>query len=182
MKHRYVDHGIPFLRSQNVRANAYRPEGLVFISPAFHQEILKSRLLPGDVVVVRSGNVGTACVIPDSLFEANCADLVVIQNPIAIDPWFLSFYMNSMAQTHIEAGTVGIALTHFNTESVANIPVPLPPWTEQKRIVAKVNELIALSDKLESKLTQAREKANTLMASFVNHLCNIPARLPEVRL
>ena len=74
MKDQYVEEGIPFLRSQNVRANSFRPDGLIFITPEFHQKIIKSALAPGDVVVVRSGNVGTACVIPAYLPVANCSD------------------------------------------------------------------------------------------------------------
>ena len=127
MKDQYVERGIPFLRSQNVRANRFRPEGLINISPQFHRSILKSALVPGDVVVVRSGNVGTACSIPSSLPEANCSDLVVVKRPSAVLPDYLCFYLNSLAVVHIEQGTVGVALTHFNTKSVAIMPLPLPP-------------------------------------------------------
>ena len=38
----------------------------------------------------------------------------------------------------------------LNRESTANIPIPLPPLAEQRRIVAKVNELMALCDRLEA--------------------------------
>ena len=152
MKDQYVEEGIPFLRSQNVRANSFRPDGLTFITPEFHQTIIKSALAPGDVVVVRSGNVGTACVIPAYLPVANCSDLVVIQKPECVVPEFLCFYLNSLASIHVEAGTVGVALTHFNTKSVANMPIPTPPLAEQHCIVAKVDDLLALCDWLEASL------------------------------
>ena len=152
MKDQYVEEGIPFLRSQNVRANSFRPDGLIFITPEFHQKIIKSALAPGDVVVVRSGNVGTACVIPAYLPVANCSDLVVIQKLECVIPEFLCFYLNSLASIHVEAGTVGVALTHFNTKSVANMPIPIPPLAEQHRIVAKVDDLLALCDRLEASL------------------------------
>ena len=45
MKNEYVDSGVPFLRSQNVRENLYRPDGLQFISPKFHQKIVELNLL-----------------------------------------------------------------------------------------------------------------------------------------
>lgn len=152
MKDQYVDEGIPFLRSQNVRANSYRPDGLTFITREFHHKIIKSALAPGDVVVVRSGNVGTACAIPADLPVANCSDLVVIQKPECIVAEFLCFYLNSLASIHVEAGMVGVALTHFNTKSVANMPIPLPPLAEQHRIVAKVDTLTTLCDRLEASL------------------------------
>mgnify|MGYP001569049206 CR=1 FL=1 len=170
MKDQYVQDGIPFLRSQNVRANRFREDGLISISPKFHQAISKSALAPGDVVVVRSGNVGTACVIPPSLLKANCSDLVVVKRPIAVHPAYLCFYLNSLASTHIEAGTVGVALTHFNTKSVATMPLPLPPLPEQHRIVARVDELIALCDRLEAQLTITQTESRRLLEAVLHEV------------
>ncbi|MCW5555019.1 MAG: restriction endonuclease subunit S [Verrucomicrobiae bacterium] len=102
MKMEYVEHGIPFLRSQNIRANRFDPDGLLYIRRSFHEQLAKSKVFPGDVAVVRSGNVGTTCVIPESLGEANCADLVLVQRPL-INSNLLSFYMNSAAQKHVAA-------------------------------------------------------------------------------
>lgn len=168
MKQYYVEDGIPFLRSQNVRANRFREDGLINISRKFHQTISKSALAPGDVVVVRSGNVGTACVIPPSLLEANCSDLVVVKRPTGVHPNYICFYLNSLAATHIQAGTVGVALTHFNTKSVATMPLPLPPLAEQQRIVAKVDELMALCDKLEAQLTTTQTESRRLLEAVLH--------------
>ena len=167
MKDQYVTDGIPFLRSQNVRANRFREDGLVYISRDFHAKISKSSISPGDVVVVRSGNVGTACAIPASISEGNCSDLVIIQEPICVCPEYLCFYLNSMAQAHVASGTVGVALTHFNTKSVANMPIPLPPLAEQHRIVAKVDELMALCDQLEQQLSQADQQRRRLLEAVL---------------
>ena len=174
MKDQYVEGGIPFLRSQNVRPNRFREDGLISISPIFHQAIAKSALAPGDVVVVRSGNVGTACVIPPSLPVANCSDLVVVKNPAAVLPTFLCFYLNSIAAAHIVAGAVGVALTHFNTKSVATMPLPLPPIAEQHRIVAKVEELMAVCDQLEGQLASIQTESRLLLEAVL-HEALVPA-------
>jgi type I restriction enzyme S subunit len=167
MRDQYIEYGVPFLRSQNVRANKFREDGLVYISPEFHHRIIKSVLHSGDVVVVRSGNVGTACVIPPEIEEANCSDLVVIQRPECVVPDFMCYYLNSLAMTHVEEGAVGIALTHFNTKSVATMPLPLPPLAEQRRIVAKVDTLMALCDKLEASLTAAIDTRRRLLDALL---------------
>jgi type I restriction enzyme S subunit len=172
MKHQYVEGGIPFLRSQNVRANRFREDGLISISPKFHQTIAQSALAPGDVVVVRSGNVGTACVIPPSLPEANCSDLVVVKKPTAVLPIYLCFYLNSLAAIHIAAGAVGVALTHFNTKSVATMPLLLPPMAEQRRIVAKVKELLGLCDRLEAQITDTQTESRRLLESVLHEALN----------
>jgi len=69
MVNEYRPSGVPFLRSLNVRELRFEPEDLKFISHEFHQRLAKSALRPGDIVVVRSGYVGTACVIPPELEE-----------------------------------------------------------------------------------------------------------------
>lgn len=149
MKDEYAASGVPFLRSQNVRENRFEPEGLRFISPEFHAQLGKSLIKPGDIAIVRSGSVGVACVIPEHLGEANCADLVIIQAPIGLQPEFGAFYMNSLAKKLVLRGRVGIALAHFNTKSVAELPVPLPPLAEQQRIVLEVNKHLSIIDEME---------------------------------
>jgi hypothetical protein len=167
MKDEYVADGIPFLRSQNVREDRFDYSGLRYISSEFHARLRKSRLLPGDVVIVRSGNVGTACVVPDSLSEANCADLVILQRPEAVDPYYAALYMNSLARSRVRAGRVGVALTHFNTQSVAELPVPVPPLDEQKRIVAEAQRLMSKVDALEAQLSGCLKKAKGLRSSIL---------------
>jgi len=160
MKGEYRKSGIPFLRSQNVRENRFSREGLTFISGEFHRKIAKSALEPGDLVVVRSGAVGVACVIPDSLEEANCSDLVVVKRPMGILPEFGSFYLNSVARGAVRAKAVGIALTHFNTRSMAEMAIPLPPMAEQKAIVREVGRHLALAEKTEKQATAAIAQAD----------------------
>jgi type I restriction enzyme, S subunit len=167
MKDEYVPDGVPFLRSQNVRDDRFDPEGLRYISPAFHARLSKSRLAPGDVVIVRSGNVGTACVVPESVGEANCADLVIVQRPEAVDPYYATLYMNSLARSRVRAGRVGVALTHFNTQSVAELPVPVPPLNEQKRIVAEAQRLMSMVDALEVNINGGLKKARALRSSVL---------------
>jgi type I restriction enzyme S subunit len=77
MVDQYLAKGAPFLRSLNVRELRFELEKLKFISRDFHERLRKSALSPGDIVVVRSGFVGIACVVPDELKEANCSDLVI---------------------------------------------------------------------------------------------------------
>jgi type I restriction enzyme S subunit len=167
MKDEYVESGIPFLRSQNVRENRFDPEGLLRISPEFHAKLTKSVLHPGDIAIVRSGSVGTACVIPESLPDANCSDLVVIQKPLGLVPQFAAFYMNSLARALVRAGQVGIALAHFNTKSVASLPVPLPPLREQHRIVAEVEARLSNVAVLETTVIRSLMRASRLRSTIL---------------
>jgi len=167
MKNEYRSEGIPFLRCQNVRENYFDARGLVYISPQFHESLKKSALEPGDLVVVRSGNVGVCCIIPESLTEANCSDLVVVKKPFGFVPKFGAYYVNSLAQKWIDLGTVGIALSHFNTKSVATLPIPIPPLAEQHEIVRRVGSLFERADAIEQEVSGASRRAEALTQAIL---------------
>lgn len=162
MKNEYTENGIPFLRGQNVREMRFEPAGLLHISPEFHKRISKSTLNPGDIVVVRSGSVGVSCVIPDTLEEANCSDLVIIKRPKEMIPEFGAYYLNSLAKSYVREKQVGVALTHFNTKSVADMPVPLPPLEEQRGIVAEVERRLSVARQVENSVEEALVRASRL--------------------
>jgi type I restriction enzyme S subunit len=167
MKTEYVADGFPFLRSQNVRENRFDANGLLHIPKEFHLKLSKSLISGGDLVVVRSGSVGTTCVIPDHLGEANCADLVIIKQPLQTNSWYGCYYMNSSAKRYVHAGKVGVALTHFNTKSVAELPVALPPRAEQDRIVAEVQRRLSVIDEVEVQAEVGLRRADSLRQAIL---------------
>lgn len=146
MASEYVEKGIPFLRSQNVIPFHLKMSGLKFISSDFHKRIKKSALKPGDVVVVRTGTPGASAVIPNTLQEANCSDLVIIRCGERLDPSFISYFINSLTNTHIQSQLVGAVQQHFNVGSAKELLVPDISLDEQKAI-AEV--LSSLDDKID---------------------------------
>src|SRR4051794_8589704 len=79
MAEEYQESGIPFLRSLNIKPFALDLADVKFIDAGFHYKLRKSALRPGDVAVVRTGYPGTAAVIPRSLPDSNCSDLVIVR-------------------------------------------------------------------------------------------------------
>jgi type I restriction enzyme S subunit len=150
-----------------VRENRFDPKGLLYISADFHRKLAKSTLQANDLVVVRSGSVGVTCVIPETLGEANCADLVIIQRPHSVLPKYGAYFMNSIAKRFVRAGQVGVALTHFNTKSVANMPVAVPPMAEQERIVAEVERVTSMIDQMEATVEANLKRAESLRQSML---------------
>ena len=146
MASEYVDSGIPFLRSMNVDPLRINRNDLKFITPEFHQRIRKSRLTPGDVVIVRTGKPGACSVVPDWLADANCSDLVIVRCGTQLDNRFLAYYVNTVACNHIAAHLVGAVQQHFNVGSARTLRLNLPPLREQK---ASASVLGALDDLIE---------------------------------
>jgi type I restriction enzyme S subunit len=156
MINEYRPSGVPFLRSQNVRELRFNPGGLKFVSRDFHDKLRKSALQPGDVVVVRSGFVGTACVIPPSLPEANCSDLVIVRPGRHLSPQYAALFINSpYMKAHISDVKVGSAQAHFNTKSMQAAPLLLPPLDEQAEITRRVEELLSIGDRVLGKVATA---------------------------
>ncbi len=146
MASEYVDNGIPFLRSLNVEPLVINKKDLKFITPEFHERIRKSRLNPGDVVIVRTGKPGACSVVPDWLADANCSDLVIVRCGKDLDNRFLAYYINTVATGHVAAHLVGAVQQHFNVGSARTLKINLPPLAEQKRIAEVLG---ALDDKIE---------------------------------
>ena len=79
-----------------------------------------------------------------------------------------SFFLNSiLARNQINNMKVGMALTHFNIRSMKKILCPLPPLSEQKRIVNKVKELTELCSKLENKINESQINSKLLMEAVL---------------
>ena len=63
---------------------------------------------------------------------------------------------------------------HISTRQIQRLPFSLPPLAEQKRIVAKVEELMALVDALETQLAASRATATNLLSALVAELTGSP--------
>lgn len=166
MSDKYKGSGIPFLRSQNIRAFRFSDENLLYIDEEFHRKIYKSRLEAGDLAIVRSGAPGTTCVIPESLGQANCSDLVIARPSKDLNPEFGCIFMNSeVAQKNVADNQVGVAQQHFNVASMKKMPIQLPTLVEQDEVVRCVDELFGHADLIEKQVNNALARVNNLSQS-----------------
>jgi type I restriction enzyme S subunit len=141
MASEYVGDGVPFLRSMNVDPLRINKNDLRFITPEFHSRIRKSRLTPGDVVIVRTGKPGACSVVPDWLAEANCSDLVIVRCGPQLHNRFLAYYVNTVACDHVAAHLVGAVQQHFNVGSARKLRLKLPPLPAQRAIASVLGTL-----------------------------------------
>jgi type I restriction enzyme, S subunit len=169
MKDRYVEEGVTFLRSQNVKPLRFVTDGLVRIPADFHVQLSKSELLGGEILVVRSGaNTGDCCVFRRNLGAANCSDLVITRPLSGLCSEFGALYVNSSAgQALLTQNQTGIAQPHFNIGAMRVKAFPLPPLAEQHEIVRRVEGLFALADQIEARFTKARAYVDKLTPSLL---------------
>jgi len=131
-----ADNGVKAFRSANVREGRIGNDNWVYISKEGNKINSKSILQAGDVLVVRSGYPGTACVLPKEYEGSNCIDIIFarpVQDKIESD--YLCYFTNSqIGRRQVLSSQGGLAQKHLNVKEYSNMKVLLPSLPEQKKI------------------------------------------------
>jgi len=98
-------------------------------------------------------------------------EMIPIRGFSSIDPAYLRLVMKSPGFIrYANESTHGMNLPRMGTDKARLAPIPLAPEPEQHRIVAKVDELMALCDRLEQEQESSLETHETLVATLLNAL------------
>ncbi|MCX7794654.1 MAG: restriction endonuclease subunit S [Thermodesulfovibrionales bacterium] len=124
-------------------------------------DIEKYILRDGDIVISRAGSVGFSHLIKNPK-KAIFASYLIRFKPL-INEQFLAYFLKSPSYWQsISEKSLGIAIPNVNASKLRQIPIPLPPLSEQKRIVAKIEELFTRLDAG----VEALKKAKTLIMRY----------------
>jgi type I restriction enzyme S subunit len=90
--------------------------------------------------------------------------------------WFFNceFFRGELAET-----CTGMKVRHTSPDRILRVPFPVCPLAEQHRIVAKVDELMALCDRLEAQLTNAQTQSRRLLESTLHQALEATAPSPQ---
>ncbi|MHB8210512.1 MAG: restriction endonuclease subunit S [Acidithiobacillus sp.] len=161
--------GIRAFRSANVGENRVVDRDWVYLSPEGHRANSKSSLRVGDVLVVRSGAPGTACVVTDQYAGSNCIDIVFARpRQDHVLPEYLAEFTNSpVGRRHVLGTQGGLALKHFNVGAYKQLELLLPDVTEQKRIVDAFAAWDTAIQKTEQLIAAKAKRKAGLMAELL---------------
>lgn len=163
MAKHYTEKGVPFLRSLNIKPFGVSSNDIKYISPEFNDDIKKSILHEGDVVIVRTGVPGTSCVIPKEYDGCNCSDVVIVRPKIElVDPLYLCAYINIWGQKQISNNKVGAIQQHFNVHTAEEMLIALPDRDKQRRISAVISALNGKIDNNNQVCNKLETVAKTL--------------------
>ena len=161
----YASAGVPVLRSANVREDGIDMSDLMFMTASSHRALAKSAVSPGDVVTVRTGYPGTTAVIPPSVAEANCVDIIISRAGPLLLPHYLSTWVNApIGKEQVLAKQGGLAQQHFNVGEMKELLVALPRLGEQAAICARADAIqkqIVAERKLIHKLALLKDGLTT---------------------
>jgi len=175
---KYVEKSIyPVISQKCVQWSGFDISKARFIDPDSISSYEDIRFLkPGDLLwnSTGTGTVGRVNVydMGDVIFKKIVADShVTVVRPLFTNSKYVALWISSpIVQNEIEGMAAGSTnQVELNISTVVFHLLPLPPLAEQKRIVEKVDRLMALCDKLETALTTSRDKAASLAASIVDH-------------
>ncbi|MFC0389660.1 restriction endonuclease subunit S [Muricoccus vinaceus] len=174
----YVGSGVPFVSVKDFSGGKLNLSNTRFITESEHRELYR-RCDPrrGDLLIGRIGTLGRAVVVDTDIEFSLFVSVGLIRLSLAnVVPHFLRFLLNSpLVEAEFDRIKIGGG-THTNKLNLGDlktVAIPLPPLAEQHRIVAKVDELMALCDRLEAART-AREATRDRLAAASLARLNTP--------
>lgn len=158
--------GVRLIQLADIGVGEYKNKSARFLTESKAKELNFYFLNSGDVLIARLPDpLGRACIFPgDTKPCVTVVDVAVCRaEDEYINPQYLVHCINSAEiQRQIEDLATGTTRKRVATGKLGALSVPIPPLEEQSRIVARVDELMALCDQLEAQQQKRRTLQNQL--------------------
>ncbi len=167
---KFVDAGLFLcLDTNSFKDGRLLPHKLRFVSQeTFEERIARLRPEPGDLVFAREGSVGESLIIPPGTVCCLGQRVMLFRLSTRVSNEFVRLaittrdFLDSLLSLH-----KGIGAKHVNVGDMRNAVVPIPPFREQQRILARVTELRRLCDALRHSLTSSQTTQTQLAEALV---------------
>ncbi|MEQ1842803.1 MAG: restriction endonuclease subunit S, partial [Verrucomicrobiales bacterium] len=165
----------PYLRNTNVQWMRFELDDIkeLRLEP---EELEEYRLVPGDLLICEGGEPGRCAIWFDPTREMYFQKAIHRVRP---RPGILASYLAICLQVDSKNGVLvklftGATIKHLTGRSLREYTIPLPPLAEQKRIVAKVDELMTLCDRLEAQQREREERTAALARASLARFADAP--------
>jgi type I restriction enzyme, S subunit len=165
----YSSEGIPFFRSQNIYDDELRLDGAFYISAEVHKQMNGTVVLAEDILLnITGGSMGRCALVPNDFLEGNVSQHVCIIRPLTMDnTFFHKLVLSPYFQKLIFSSTTGAGREGLPKYNLERFLVPIPPLSEQKAIVAKVEGLLGNISLLESENKAQQIEVQRLMGAVL---------------
>jgi type I restriction enzyme S subunit len=169
-KNVYTKTGIPFIRSQNVWNTGLRLDDVVHITEEINKKMEGTKVFPGDILLnITGASIGRTCIVPEEFKEGNVSQHVSIIRLISasITPFVHFFLLSSYLQKRIMDVQVGVSREGLSKKNMELFLIPIPPLSEQNRIIQKLDNLFKLCNSLEEKVKENQRYSEPLMEAVL---------------
>lgn len=176
----YVDEGVPVLQGKNITNDSFRWFDVRFISDRKAEELKRSSVRVGDILIVKIGSIGYSAILDDlkefdyAIIPANLAK--VTPDAAKVDLCYLHRWLTSTdAKRYLVRAASKTAQPALSLGKIKSLPVPLPPLPEQRRIAGILDK----ADMLRAKRRAALAQLDTLTQSIFLDMFGDPATNPK---
>ena len=161
----YVENGeVPVLTTKNLNGK-FNPQAVRYITKEKFEQLKRSKIVPGDILIAKIGSVGKCSIYPGdapvAIIPANLCKISV--NEQIVNRSFLLYQFKSQEfQNKIAEITSATAQPAFSVKRLKTLSAKNPPLSEQRRIVAKLEKLLAKVDACKKRL----EKIPAILKRF----------------
>jgi len=170
----YQETGVPLLRSQNIYSDRLRLDEVAYISQEIHDSMNSSKVQHNDVLLnITGASIGRCYYVTEELGEANVNQHVCIIRPNErIKTIFLfNVLASTIGQFQVLNSQNGTSREGLNFEELGNFIIPLPPKTEQIKVIEfldRVSSKIFTSiDNLNNQMDHLQEYRTALISEVV---------------
>ena len=145
--------GYLMLSAQNiVNDNIVYTNGVRYLNhDAFETSDKRTKVMQGDLLITIVGTLGRSCVFSDNK-KITLQRSVACLTPLIYNH-YLKYYMDSSSiQKNMTTNAKGTAQKGFYLNQLEQLPIMIPPLTEQQRIVARIKKIFTRLDDIESAL------------------------------
>jgi type I restriction enzyme S subunit len=138
-----------YIRVSDMKNDSVSSERLMYVPCDIYPSISRYIINKEDLYITVAGTIGRVGRIPAELDGANLtenADRLVFQ--IIDQAWLLQCLKSSVVQSQIVDATTKVGQPKLAIKRIQEMVIPLPPLAEQKRIVARLEELLPLCERL----------------------------------
>ena len=167
----------PMLSSKNIFFDSLNYDEPRFLTKDdFDAENKRTNISDGDVLLTIVGTVGRSCVVvePFKKFVLQRSVAVLKPKKTLLISRFLMYKMTSLS-SYFEREARGVAQKGIYLKQLSQLPIPVPPLAEQQRIVAELDLLTGIIDKLKAQL----KELDTLAQSIFYDMFGDPIENPK---
>ena len=168
-----VENGIPFVNAGHLVEGRVSMSQMNFITTERFRRLKGGKLRNGDQIYCLRGSLGKHAIYNYDAEGAIASSLVILR-PIERQsvPYLFIYLESQIAEQMLERFDNGSAQPNLSSANLRKYEIPLPPLAEQRRIVAKVDELLANCDQLEASLVTGDATKGQLLQTMLHDVLN----------